>query len=596
MMLKKLLPAFILIFLSACGGLNEGNRVESITIVDSSSLPLRLDDCIGRQLGAIATFTDGFLFPFTNRVTWSVVAGGDQVDINATGFLTVKAGATADTITVRAQLADLIEDFDIELISDPLQALNFTISPVNPTLAPGTAVAFSLFGILDSGILFEVPRAIPPTDAEFTALIEAAGATTTSVKATLGSVATIDGRVLPQITFDPTSEAGSFELTLKICEDPLNVGDSNSATTTVAVAEFASVNIELFAENGIVQTPANTIGLNTTAVIRSSGVFGDTSNTQLNLNGSGLQSLEAINPPDPLLINIVGDLIVASVTGSQDIKGVFDEDLTDDTNTPVDSNTLGLTVANVTFTSNQLRISPSAPLVLADNDPLRLVPGFSVSLDLIGDTGDGMLRQNLITGTSCSIDNDDDVTAELRFADGGSCIGGFTAVSLDADATIAGAGTLTFTPYAADLTNTVSIPYTIVDADVTNIEIIENADNLCIPTVNVSDQTSCLRAIGTFTPTAGGSTFKLDITGNVVWETLDRAAAIVENSDGSAGITTIIDRTTLDGNDPDIRVTLRIDVDPENDAAADVNIAGSGDGDVDNDFRTATYNYPATPP
>ena len=147
--------------LSACSGIGDGSRPESLTVLESSDLSSRGGEdaialapgsgfaltCVTKQLEAVVRFDDGQVGSFTSRAVWS---SDDESVVGVTNFLDtplpgdpdlfLPAGLllpiSAGTATITAEFAGLSHSFEVHVeASDPG---SYVLTGVERTMSPAS--------------------------------------------------------------------------------------------------------------------------------------------------------------------------------------------------------------------------------------------------------------------------------------------------------------------------------------------------------------------------------------------------------------------------------------------------------------------------
>lgn len=141
--------------------IGDGNKIESIDIETAIS-SIRVDDCVGNRLTAVATFADGTRLNFTDRVTWS----SDNPDIvNVTtrptdrpanfeedfGFITSGASAAEGaSANISIEYFGLVSETPLQITtSGKLEEVGLSIH--NATMGLGTANFIDAWGRSTAG-------------------------------------------------------------------------------------------------------------------------------------------------------------------------------------------------------------------------------------------------------------------------------------------------------------------------------------------------------------------------------------------------------------------------------------------------------------
>lgn len=155
------------LLLAACGGLGEGNRPQSLAIVEAEALSLRSAEdaievsngtgtataCLGKQLQLLITFTDGSIGSFTGRANWSsdnptvvdITNQGETLHPDGSGnFLPggVLLPAAGGTARITAEYQGLTQVFDVTV--ETLDAGGFTMTPAEVTMSANSGQNFTV--------------------------------------------------------------------------------------------------------------------------------------------------------------------------------------------------------------------------------------------------------------------------------------------------------------------------------------------------------------------------------------------------------------------------------------------------------------------
>lgn len=174
--------------LAGCGGIGEGNTVESLEIIRSDGTAptgsLRIHRCLREQVSVIATFTDGSRSDFSFRANWRSsnpdlvrVSDGDirRVALSDNKFIEVatvnyrpgtlvpvaeSGGDAGDTATITAEFAGLTASVevsvgraDFHIVPSPLPegGLSPISTPETVYMGVGTTQALRLVAVLSDG-------------------------------------------------------------------------------------------------------------------------------------------------------------------------------------------------------------------------------------------------------------------------------------------------------------------------------------------------------------------------------------------------------------------------------------------------------------
>lgn len=198
-------PIALLLMLSACSGIGDGNKPESVRIVqssasvDSTATGATVFTCVRDGLILIGEFSDGSLGDFSRRARWTsddpaivgVSNGEDEVPGEEELFFISGSLAprSVGTTTVRAEFLGFTAAFNVTV----KESADLRIVPGNPRLAPRSLLRLQATADLDgtvTSITNRVSFAIaPPNDAVATigddGFITAAGPGTVKVQAQL---------------------------------------------------------------------------------------------------------------------------------------------------------------------------------------------------------------------------------------------------------------------------------------------------------------------------------------------------------------------------------------------------------------------------
>lgn len=143
--------------MAACDGIGDGNRPEEFFITGgpTDGGPLELTECVQRNIGLLARFTDGRIGDFTTRGTWTssnpdvvLVSDGDLDIPGLPGFPLVRGRLVPvepGTATITGEFLGQSASIDVTVTAiGPVR-----VEPAESTTAIGASRSFEVFGEVD---------------------------------------------------------------------------------------------------------------------------------------------------------------------------------------------------------------------------------------------------------------------------------------------------------------------------------------------------------------------------------------------------------------------------------------------------------------
>lgn len=488
-------PLFVLTTAAAIAGcdIGEGNKIEFISI-DETVNSVRLDDCIGSRLTAIATFTDGSRVNFTDRVNWSSsdssVAGVTTrpTDRPAAfdedfGFLLPGTLATEGaTANISIEYFGLKSEMPLEVTTTG-ELLAFGLSINEATMAKGTRQSVSFWGRTSNDERVDLTQQ-----------------TVFSVNDT--AAVTLDedfqgGVTATAVTTSPAALSSVY------CS-----GDTNREKTATA-----SLSIVEDAPTGLL--------LSATAIDIAKGTLSELRATATYANG-GIQNrrtstlFSQTNPAEPAELlfsnsfNIsseVGNFRVTpfATSGTHKVSAQY-VDLSGE-NVANANATIDLTLINTQLQSPAYRLDRGANVLVGTNVDLAVIGLFDVLDGTGNDVGDyeqDVTDFSQITFSAADIDK---------------------AVISNGVALGVGAGVTEITVSSSTDGLTLSEVFTVTTHDDTGVVV----NSITVSTEKVSHKVYRLRAIADVT-TSAGARFDQDVSLNAAWSTADSNIIHVDNS------------------------------------------------------------------
>lgn len=471
--------------------IGDGNKIESISIGETVDT-VRLDDCVGNQLLAIATFTNGSQVNFTDRVNWL----SDNPDVATVttrptdrpaafdedfGFLlpgeSAIEGATAN---ISIEYFGLTSDLPLQVTtSGTLVEIGLSIN--DATMAKGTRQEVGVWGRTsdDKRIALTSQSAFSVTDAAAISLDEDFPG----------------GVTAEELTSTPATLSAVY------CQDV--DGKEKTASATISVVADSP--------DGLVLTAADTsLALGTTTELTATATY----------SNGGTQSrrtstrFSLTSPGDPAEILFSNSFNIASAIGNFRVTPVATSGTHGVTGQYVDltgadgsaSGTLNITLLNTQLQTPAYRLDRGSNLLVGTNVDLAIIGLFDILDVNAADIGDH--EQDLTDFAQITINTDD---ADKIVIGNGIALGVSSGTS-DISVTSATDGFVeseTFTLTIHDDTDAV-------------------VNSLTVTTEQIRHKVYRLRTVANITP-AGGATFDQDVSLNAAWETSDSSIIHVDN-------------------------------------------------------------------
>jgi hypothetical protein len=489
-------PLFVLTTAAAIAGcdIGEGNKIEFISI-DETVNSVRLDDCIGSRLTAIATFTDGSRVNFTDRVNWS----SDNSDIEITtrptnrpanfdedfGFIT--AGPDVDVTQVYT--ANISVEYFGLTNQVPFQAtatgnlVDFGLSVNSATMAKGTRQSVSFWGRtsndervdLTQQTVFSVDDTAAVTlDEDFQGGVTATAVTTSP--ATLSSV----------YCSGDTNREKTATASLSIVEDTPTGLILSATATDIAKGTLSE--------------------LRATATYANGGIQNRRTSTRFSQTNPG-EPAELLFSNSFSLSSTVGNFRVTPVatSGTHQVSAQY-VDLSGE-NVANANATIDLTLINTQLRSPAYRLDRGADVLVDTNVDLAVIGLFDV---LDGDGNDAGVYEQDVTDFSQITFSAADI--DKAIISNGVALG-------------VGAGATEITVSSSTDGLTLSEVFTVTTHDDTGVVV----NSITVSTERVSHKVYRLRANANVT-TLAGATFDQDVSLNAAWSTADSDIIHVDNS------------------------------------------------------------------
>jgi hypothetical protein len=473
--------------------IGDGNKIESISI-DGTVNTVRLDDCIGSQLLAVATFTDGTRVNFTDRVNWS----SDNSDVIAIttrptdrpanfdedfGFVTVgSAGSEGSTANISIEYFGLT-NAELFPVTATGSLVDFGLSINDATMAKGTRQSVSFWGRtsndervdLTQQTVFSVDDTASVTlDEDFQGGVTATEVTTSP--ATLSSV---------------------------YCS-----GDTNhqkTATASLSIVEDAPSGLILSAT--ATDIARGTISeLSATATYSNGGIQNRRTSTRFSQTSPG-ETAELLFSNSFGVSSTVGNFRVTPVatSGTHQVSAQYVDLSGEDVASA--TGTIDLTLINTQLQSPAYRLDRGENVLVGTNVDLAVIGLFDVLDDNDNDIGDyqqDVTDFSQITFSAADIDK--------------VVVGNGVALGV-------GAGTTEITVSSSTDSFTLSEIFSVTTHDDTGVVV----NSITVSTEKVSHKVYRLRASANVT-TSAGATFDQDVSLNAVWSTANNDIIHVDNS------------------------------------------------------------------